>query len=73
MEGEKGEPDPAPELRVTETANRGMCPACPMLVAPVQKQPRDWTAAAMQGWGDHPSTVSPGTSQVESLRSCLTA
>lgn len=73
MEGDKGEPDPVPELCVTETANRGMCPAYPMLVAPVQKQPRDCTAAAMQGWGDHPSTVSPGTSQLESLGSCLTA
>lgn len=52
MEGDKGDPDLAPELRVTETANRGTCPACPTLVAPVQKQPREWTAAAMQGWCD---------------------
>lgn len=44
---------PAPELPFAGmTTERGVLSACPGRLQPVQSQPREWTAAAMQGWRD---------------------
>lgn len=44
---------PAPELPFAGmTTERGVLSARPGRLQPVQSQPREWTAAAMQGWRD---------------------